>query len=435
MFRRLPSVACLASAVAAVVSLPLQAAPKVALELVAEGLTSPVSIAPLPDGRALVVDQVGYVRVLRKGGGLDGEPALNITNRLSVLNHGGFDERGFLCVALHPGFVSNRRIFATYTAPKRAAAPADWDCTLRISEFRLPAAEPLRIDPESERVVLEIDKPYGNHNGARLAFGPDGFLYLSVGDGGNANDQGRRPEKGNAQDTFSLLGKVHRLEVTGAKPYDIPTDNPFVGGRGGRQEIFAYGLRNAWGLSFDRGGTHELFAADVGQNLFEEVDILVKGGNYGWALREGFHGFDPKAPNTPVDPGTRMGSHGEALVDPILEYRHPGPKKDPDALGISITGGYVYRGHALPQFTGHYIFADWTHNMALPQGQLIVAWRPTDGAARWKHEVIEVVQPVKWGAYVTAFGQDDDGELYVMTNGSNGLRPGAGRVWKLRPSE
>jgi glucose/arabinose dehydrogenase len=413
----------------------VEAAPKVSLNLVAEGLTSPMSLAALPEGGLLIVDQVGYIRRWKAAGGLEEAPVLTLTNRLSAINHGAFDERGVLCLALHPQFARNRRVFVTYTAPRRSSAPADWDCTLRLSEFRLPAGEPLRIDPASERVVLEIDKPYSNHNGGRLAFGPDGFLYVSVGDGGNGNDQGRRPETGNGQDTSVLLGKVLRLNLDGGVPYEVPADNPFVVGGKGRPEIFAYGLRNVWGLSFDRGGTHELFAADVGQNLYEEVNILVKGGNYGWSLREGFHGFSAKSPNTPPEPGAKTGPSGEPLADPIFEYRHTGPKKDPEALGISITGGYVYRGRALPDLVGHYVFADWSRNWALPQGQLIVARRPATGTGRWALEVMEVAKPEKWGAYVTGFGEDLDGELYVLTNGSNGLTPGRGRVWKLGAAE
>ncbi len=415
------------------------AATRVALELVAEGLASPVALVPLPDGRKLLVDQIGAVRLLGADGRFAvGEPeVLNLTNRIAALNHGAFDERGLLCLALHPAFPRNHRVFVTYNAPLRASAPTGYNCTLRLSEFSMSPGNPVRIDPDSERVLLEIDKPYRNHNGARLAFGPDGLLFMSVGDGGNANDQGMRPDTGNAQDTFNLLGKILRIDVDGARPFDIPRDNPFAGGRGGRPEIFAYGLRNAWGIAFDRGGNHALFAVDVGQNLFEEVDVIRKGGNYGWPLREGFHGFDQKAPNSSPDPGARIGTRGEAFVDPIAEYRHPGPRKDPEAIGVSVIGGYVYRGTALPSLSGHYVFADWSRGWALPQGNLLVAWRPPGDAAkgRWKVEVLEVAAPAKWTAYVTALGEDSDGELFVMTSGTSGLTRGSGRVWKLRPAE
>jgi glucose/arabinose dehydrogenase len=411
--------------------------PKVSLQVMADGLTSPVALTPLPDGRMLIVDQPGYVWLLERNGERRPEPALNLTNRLSPLNHGAFDERGVLDLALHPKFAANRRVFLTYTAPKRASSPPDWDCTLRLSEFTLPAGEPLRIDPGTEKVFLEIDKPFANHNSGRLAFGPEGLLFMGVGDGGNAHDQGRRPPTGNGQNLQTLLGKVLRLDVDHAasgKPYSIPRDNPFADGTVGLPEIYAYGLRNLWGLSFDRGGGHELFGAEVGQDLFEEVNIIRNGGNYGWSLREGFHGFDAKTPKTPPNETVKTGPRGEPLVEPILEYRHASLKKDPEAFGISITGGYVYRGKALPELAGRYVFGDWSRNFGVPQGTLLVATRPAAEGAPWAVERIEVV-PELTGVFVVGFGQDNDGELYVMTNGSNGLTPGKGRVWKLVPAK
>ncbi|HAB16147.1 MAG TPA: PQQ-dependent sugar dehydrogenase [Verrucomicrobiota bacterium] len=410
--------------------------PKIALKLIAEDFTQPLAYVPLPENHALVVDQPGLVWLIAPDGTRRPEPVLNLTNKLSAINHGAFDERGLIDLALHPKFSANRRVLVTYTAPRRASAPADWDCTLRLSEFTLPAALPLRIDPASEKVILEIDKPYANHNSGRLAFGPDGLLYLSVGDGGNANDEGKRPETGNGQNLQTHLGKVLRLDVDrteGEQRYAIPTDNPFAGSKDGLPEIYAYGLRNIWGLSFDRGGTRELFAADVGQNLLEEVDIIVKGGNYGWSLREGFSGFSAKSPNTSPTEVRRTGLRGEPLVEPILQYKHAGPKKDPEALGISITGGFIYRGRALPELVGQYVFGDWSRSWGLPQGVLLSARRPATNGERWSITPLEVVQPEKFAAYITAFGQDSEGELFVMTNGSNSLTPGKGKLWKLVP--
>ena len=430
---RLPA-ASLALATALALLPDLQAAPKVGLRLVAEGLTSPLSLTSLPDGQHLVVDQVGQVRLIDAGGRLVEQPVLDWSGRLSPLNKGAFDERGLLDIALHPDFTANRRVFLTYTAPKGASAPADWDSTLRLSEFTLPAGGSVAIDPASEKIHLEINEPFSNHNSGRMAFGPDGHLYLSVGDGGSANDQGKRPGTGNGQNLWTHLGKVLRLDVSTAGRYRVPADNPFADGKEALPEIWAYGLRNPWGMSFDRGGTRELFLADVGQNLFEEVNIITRGGNYGWFLREGFHGFSAKSPNTPPEPGVREGVRGEPLIDPILEYKHTGPKKDPEAIGISITGGYVYRGRALPELTGRYVFGDWSRNWALPQGVLLAASRPSDGPGRWGLEILEVEGPGV-GAYITGFGEDKDGELYVLTNQSNGLRPGGGKVWKLVPAK
>lgn len=428
------------AALAVALTLPVLAAdaPKVSVKLLADGLTSPLSLVPLPDSRALIVDQVGFVRVLDAAGKLIEQPALVWTNQLSELKHGQFDERGLLDLALHPKFVQNRRVFVTYTAPRQPATPHGFDCTWRLSELTVNSPSPFRIDPASEKILLEVPEPFSNHNSGRMAFGPDGFLYVALGDGGAANDQGKRPATGNGQNLWSHLGKILRLDVDNpseGKLYGIPKDNPFADGKEGLPEIYAYGLRNVWGLSFDSGGTRELFAADVGQNLYEEVNLITKGGNYGWAIREAFAGFDPKKPNDPPADASKVGARGEPLLDPILDYRHVGPKRDPEALGISITGGYVYRGRALPQFTGHYVFADWSRNWGLPQGVLIVGWRPADGAARWQVQGVEIVNGPQFLGYVTGMGQDNAGELYVLTNGSNGLRPGSGKVWKIVPAE
>jgi len=407
---------------------------RVALKPIADGLTSPLSLIPLPGQGALVVDQVGYLRVLDPHDALRPEPALNLTNRLSAINHGSFDERGLIDVALHPGFAQNRRLFLTYTAPRRDSAPEDWDCTLRLSEFQLPAGSPPQVDTASEKILLEVDKPYANHNCGRIVFGPDGLLYMGVGDGGNAHDQGKRPETGNGQNLRTHLGKILRVDVdhpSGGRAYGIPSDNPFADGREALPEIYAYGLRNPWGLSFDRG---ELFVADVGQDLFEEVDIIRKGGNYGWSLREGFEGFSAKSPKTPPTNAPTTGARGESLLDPILQYKHTGLKRDPDAHGISITGGYVYRGKALPALQGRYVFGDWSRNWGVPQGVLLAASRPVASDSRWALERLEIVEPAAFAAYITGFGQDRDGELYVLTNGSNGLTPGKGRIWKLVPA-
>jgi glucose/arabinose dehydrogenase len=428
--RSLLAVFCLGGVVTA-----LADSPKIGLRLVVDGLTQPLSYSALPDGRALVVDQIGQVRLIDKEGKLAAEPVLDLTKKLSPINLGSFDERGVLCLALHPKFAINRRVFLTYTAPKRASAPADWDCTLRLSEFQLPAGEPLRVDPASEIVRLEVDKPYNNHNGGRIAFGPEGMIYMSVGDGGNANDEGNRPAIGNGQNTDTLLGKILRLDVETPDRHSVPLDNPYIHEAGFRPEIWAYGLRNVWGMSFDRGGTHQLFAADVGQDLFEEVDIIVKGGNYGWHVREGFHPFDPKSPKSIPATGATKDARGKDFIDPIFEYRHTGPKREGEPIGISITGGYVYRGKAIPSLAGRYVFGDWSRNFGFPQGLLISATPPAAGETKWTLDSMTVAAPERWSAFIVAFGEDNDGELYVLTNQSNALVPGKGRVWKIVPAE
>lgn len=415
-----------------------EAKPSVGLKLVAEGFVSPLNFVPLDDGsgRVLVADQAGTVQLLGKDGKLADSLFLDLRPKMVKLNE-GFDERGLLGVALHPQFRRNHKLYVFYSGPRRESVPTNWDCTSRLSEF-MAAADHSRVDLASEKLLLEIDKPQMNHNCGRIVFGPDGFLYVGVGDGGGANDSDNgHPGPGNGQNTETFLGKILRIDVDTGTPYSVPKDNPFADGKQGKPEIFAWGFRNPWGISFDRGGTRELFAADVGQNLYEELNIVVKGGNYGWRVREGFHGFDPKnADRTPTNaPSADMA--GRQFVDPVLEYRHPPRNKPPSASepqGISVTGGYVYRGKAIPSLQARYVFADWSRNWAIADGVLLVASRPSDGkAGKWSLEYLPLVEPSKLSAYIVAMGEDADGELYLLTNGSNSLRGKTGKVFKLVP--
>jgi glucose/arabinose dehydrogenase len=409
----------------------------IALQEIATGFTSPIALAPLNDGsgRLLVADQTGAVHVLSKEGKRSETVFLDVSSRLSQLNQ-GFDERGLLGLALHPGFEENGRVFVYYSAPLRDGAPEGWNHTSHISEFKATRNDKARVDPDSERILLQIDQPQFNHNGGALVFGPDGFLYISVGDGGNANDTGLgHPPEGNGQDRSNLMGAILRIDVNGEEPYAVPQDNPFVG-KTGRPEIYAYGLRNAWRITFDRGGDREFFAADVGQNAFEEVNIIRKGGNYGWNIREGFHCFDPKDANRPPEDCPKTGLEGEPLLDPIFEYRNfKAFPRHPEARGISITGGYIYRGKALPQLEGRYVFADWSQHWALPKGILFTATRPESGQGIWEMKALELANhPTgEIEAYITAFGEDTEGELYVLTNGSNSIIGTTGKVFKLVP--
>jgi hypothetical protein len=373
-------------------------------------------------------------QVLTADGKATGKTFIDVRSRIRVLNE-GFDERGLLGLTFHPKFRENRRVFVFYSAPKRPAAPADWDHTGHVSEFKTREGNLAEVDPTSERVLMEIDEPYFNHNGGAVVFGPDGYLYISSGDGGNANDEGRRPIGGNGQDRMSLLGKILRIDVDQGVPYGIPKDNPFPDGAEGRPEIFAYGLRNPWRISFDRGGKHELFAADVGQELFEEVDIIVKGGNYGWRLREGFEGFDPKQTRRVPTESVRKGAVGEPLLDPIVAYKNAsGWRPDADPWGISVTGGYVYRGKAIPGLVGKYVFGDWSRNRVKGEGVLFVASPPAAGAGgRWSLDRLALATHPEGhlGAYLTAFGEDEEGELYVLTNDSNTPLGQTGKAVKL----
>jgi glucose/arabinose dehydrogenase len=420
--------------------IPLQgrAAGGLGLKLIAEGLTSPTVLVEIPDGsgRRLVADQVGVIRVLNEVGVWRERPFLDVRDRLAKLNQ-GFDERGLLGLALHPRFRENRKLYVYYSAPLRVNGPEDWDHTGRLSEFKTKDAELSEADPASERVLLEVDEPYFNHNSGRLAFGPDGFLYVALGDGGNANDIGRGHSPiGNGQDLTTWLGKILRIDVDHGTPYAIPGGNPFQDGKA-RSEIFAYGLRNPWGMTFDRGGGHELFVADVGQTMFEEVNIVTQGGNYGWFIREGRHCFDPKSPKSPPANCPKVGADGKPLLEPILEYKNVnGFRKDAEALGVSVIGGYVYRGKAMPSLQGSYLFADWSRNWAVPDGVLLKGTPQGEGSARrWSLEPLPVdnLPGGKLGAYIVALAEDAAGELYVLTNGRNSLTGTTGKVYKLIP--
>lgn len=412
--------------------------PAVALQQIAEGFVSPLNLVSLPDGsgRLLIADQVGTIHLLNKDGKLDEKLFLDLRPKLTKLNQ-GFDERGILGLALHPKFKSNRKLYIYYSAPRSSSAPTNWDHTSHLAEFTA-AADFNSVDPTSERVLLKIDKPQANHNCGRIVFGPDGFLYIGTGDGGGANDNefGHSSPQGNGQDTTVLLGKILRIDVNKGDTYAIPSDNPFADGKQGRAEIFAYGQRNPWGISFDRGGKHELFAVDVGQNLYEELNIIVKGGNYGWRVREAHVAFDPKKPNTPPTDAPKTDALGKPFIDPIAYYKHPARNKiDPTQLeGISVTGGYVYRGKAIKKLQGKYIFSDWSRTWALPDGVFFTATREGKGKnSKWNLDSLPITTTSggKLGAYIVAMGEDDAGELYVMTNGRNSLTGQTGKVFKL----
>jgi len=413
--------------------------PLAALKLMAEELIAPIALKTLADGsgRLLVADQAGVVYLLGKDGVRSEKPFLDLRSKIVPLGK-GMEERGLLDLALHPQFSSNHRFYVVYSAPKRAAAPVDWDHTAHLSEFKVSEHDAGEVLADSERVMLQIDEPDWNHNSGRIAFGPDGYLYMTVGDGGAPNDVGRRghaPE-GNGQNLRTLLGKVLRIDVDKGDPYSIPADNPFADGVNGLREIYAYGVRNPWGFSFDRGGTHDLILTDVGQDRWEEINLIVKGGNYGWRVREGYDGFDPKSTNTAPKDAPKVGANGQPFIDPVMVYKTlRGTGKEPGSYGVTITGGYVYRGKALPQLTGQYVFADWSKSMGFAAGTLLVASGPdhANSEGKWTSQSLPLKdQPDgRIAGFIWALGQDDEGELYVLTNGANMVNGNRGKVYKL----
>lgn len=404
----------------------------VAVEQVASGLTSPVKLLEPPDdsGRLFIIDQIGLIRVVSATGELLPEPFLDLRDRMVALMP-GFDERGLLGLAFHPSYATNGRLFVYYSAPLRPGGPAGWNHTSHISEFRV-SADPDRADPDSERLILQVDQPQFNHNGGTVLFGPnDGYLYISLGDGGGANDVGlgHTPGIGNGQDLTNLLGSILRIDVDGAEPYAIPNDNPFVGTLG-RDEIFAYGLRNPYRMSFDLGGAHELYIADVGQDLWEEVNLGFGGANYGWNIKEGTHCFDPGNPEQSPEECRGTGYLlDDPLVDPIIEYPN---HHQPDGLGSAVIGGHVYRGAMLPQFHGRYIFGDWSaHHFDEAEGLLLVA-QPRKGGL-WKVSELRIHNRPegRLGHYVLGFGEDAAGEVYVLTTDNVGPTGETGTVYRI----
>jgi glucose/arabinose dehydrogenase len=425
----------------------------IGLELVAQGFTAPVQVVPAPgeSGRLFVVDQAGQIWVIAHDSTLLQEPFLDIAARLVELSS-GFDERGLLGLAFHPDYAENGRFFVYYSAPLREGAPQDFDHTARISEFRVSPQNPDRADLDSERIILEVDQPQSNHNGGTLLFGPqDGFLYISLGDGGAANDTGlghvedwyQFNEGGNGQDvTQNLLGSILRIDVDSGDPYGIPQDNPFVG-REGLDEIYAYGLRNPYRMSFDRTGEYGLLAVDAGQELWEEANIIVKGGNYGWNVKEGTHCFDTRLALLRLAklklavleqcPGTVGSNHpdeGALLIDPIVEFAN---SKQTDGLGLTISDGFMYRGTALSDLQGRLVFSTWSTTFAEPRGRLFYAIPADTGL--WPIGELIPGQSSKGttGHFILGMGQNDEGELYIATSNESGPVGQTGRVYKLIP--
>jgi len=413
------------------------------LQEIAAGFVSPVGMSVPPDGsdRFVVVDLLGFLRVVMPDGTVLPTPFLDLRDRMVVLNT-NYSERGLLGLAFHPDYANNGKFYVYYSAPLRAGAPPDFNHTSHISEF-VVSGDPNVADASSERIVMQVDQPQSNHNGGTIAFGPDGYLYISLGDGGGADDVGTGHvpdwyavnEGGNGQDvTDNLLGSILRIDVNGAQPYAIPADNPFVG-RDGLDEIYAYGFRNPWRFSFDQGGTNDLLVGDAGQDLWEEVSLVTNGGNYGWNVLEGTHCFSTATPesslaNCPTVVGAGHPDTGDPLIAPVIEYPHPGIAM---GHGLVVVAGQVYRGSLIPELAGRYIFADWSDSFGAPSGQLFVADPRPDGL--WSFNTLPLVGAPNGtiARYILAFGQDTAGEVYVLTTDNAGPTGETGRMFRIVP--
>ena len=410
------------------------------LQLIADNFVSPIGVVPIPDntGRLIVIDQIGRLWVLDASGNKLATPFIDLTSRMQPLNP-GFDERGLLGVAFHPDYATNGRLFIYYNAPPRAGGPTPtttWNNLARFSEFRI-SANPNVVDMASERVFLEINDPQGNHNGGTLIFGEDGYLYISIGDGGGANDTpvGHVEDwyatngGGNGQDIEqNLWGSILRLDMDGAMPYGVPADNPFVG-RAGLDEIYAYGFRNPYRMSFDMGGSGKLFVGDAGQILYEEVSVVDKGGNYGWNVKEGTHCFSTATPGTSLSECPSIDNLGNRLIDPVIEMLNAA-NPAPGIKSLTVIGGHVYRGKDIHGLKGQYVFGSFSRSFAGPQGEIFVA-KPA-GPGLWPFQKLSLASfPDHLGLFVKGFGQDLDGEIYVATSTVLGPSGTTGKVYKI----
>lgn len=349
----------------------------------------PIGFVHPPDGtdRVFIIEQRGQIKVFANDNDVEkADTFLDIREQVFMRHN----EEGLLSLEFHPDYKDNGFFYIWYSKsdPRRTV----------LSRFNVSSDDPNRADHESEQVLLEVEQPWGNHNGGTIKFGPDGYLYLSIGDGGAANDP-----RNYAQNNQSLLGTVIRIDVnreSGGKPYAIPEDNPFVNDENARDEIWAYGLRNIWRMSFDRE-TGDLWAGDVGQNQWEFVYLIdVPGGNYGWNIREGSQPFRPREVDVP-------------LIDPVIEYsqraRH----------GHSITGGYVYRGKEIEGLIGAYVYGDYvTGNIwALTlEKRKVTSYR-------------KIYDPDGRPPYITSFGEDKHGELYICAFDRIDRAPG--RIFRI----
>jgi len=353
----------------------------------------PVFLTHAGDGsnRLFVVGQRGTIHILEDKE--DATPKLFLNIREKIRYSDRENEEGLLGLAFHPNYHENGQFFIYYST--REYEPQNNHVSI-ISRMRVSADDPNKADPQSEEVIMTIDQPFWNHNGGTIVFGPDKYLYVGLGDGGAANDP-----YGNGQNLGTLLGSISRIDVDnkqGELAYAIPEDNPFVDKEGARGEIWAYGIRNVWRIAFDRE-TGELWAGDVGQNIWEEVDIIKKGGNYGWNKREGMHPFGDNGATT-----------SEGFQEPIFEYQHTETKFK------SITGGTVYRGKNVPQLVGKYIFADYV------SGDLCAL------DVDHQTEQVKANYGIEWAKLpVMTFGETEQGEVLFTTT--------FGQIYRFVPAE
>jgi glucose/arabinose dehydrogenase len=421
------------------------------LQLLADNFVSPITLVEPPDGshRLFVVDQVGKIWIIDANGQKLAQPFLEFPAGKMVSLRAGYDERGLLGLAFHPDYKSNGKFYLFYTAPPPPGGPTTnagntnlpmtWDNTTTISEFTVSAADPNLANLGSERKILEEPHPQANHNGGTIAFGPDGYLYISIGDGGNKNDLGPGHVEdwyavnagGNGQDIEqNLMGNILRIDVNSSgngKNYSIPNSNPFVG-KPGLDEIWAYGFRNPYRFSFDMSGSQSLLVGDAGQSLYEEISEVTKGGNYGWNVKEGTACFNAANEFTELSSCPDRDVYGNKLVDPVIQA--PNAANPEGGHFVVIVAGYVYRGHSIPGMEGKYIFGNFSSNFT-PLGE-VYASNPA-GHGLWSYDKLTFKSfgAGNIGNFVKGFGQDSGGEVYVLGSQRLGPAGNTGKVYKI----
>ena len=411
------------------------------LQLITDNLVSPIGLVTAPgDNRLFVIDQVGKVWIIKDGTRL-ATPFIDVSSKMVTLA-AGYDERGLLGLAFHPDYKTNGRFFIYYQLPPRAGGPQTgvaWNNLSRISEFKV-SGDMNVADMNSEKILLEMDDPQSNHNGGTVAFGPDGYLYISIGDGGSANDVAPghvtdwyTPNAGgNGQDLDSnLFGNILRINVNSGSPYGIPTDNPFVG-KPGKDEIYAYGFRNPFRFSFDMGGDRKLLVGDAGQALWEEVSVVSKGGNYGWNVKEGRHCFNAAMSSQVLPSCPSIDNLGNPLIDPVIELNNAANPAGGKAT--TVIGGNVYRGKAISGWDGKYIFGTFSQSATTADGELFIS--QTSNASEWTYDEVNLKSHANdIGYFLRGFGQDNDGEIYLTVSSMSGPSGNTGKVFKLVASD
>lgn len=417
---------------------PEELTKSIELIMIADNMVSPVGLIPSPDdsGNLYVIDQVGKIWIIDGSENVLEQPFLDVSSMMISLNT-NYDERGLLGLAFHPDYTSNGRLYIYYTAPPNAGGSVQgeiWNNISRISEFKVSDTDPNSVMVGSEKIILEIDQPQGNHEGGTIAFGPDNYLYISIGDGGSSNDVApghvedwyEVNDGGNGQDVqANLLGNILRIDIDGGEPYGIPGDNPFVDNEG-LDEIYAYGFRNPFRFSFDMEGDHRLFVGDAGQNLWEEISVVENGGNYGWNVKEGTHCFDASDNENVLNECPNIDNLGNELIDPVIEMNNA--NNPTGGSTVTIIGGYVYRG-SIPELSGQYVFGSFSKDFE-PTGE--VFYTNPSGAGLWEFEELDFKSTSgNIGYYLKGFGQDLEGEIYLAVSEMLGPDGNTGKIYKI----